>query len=249
MQLVNHLLPKLEARVTPEGESHQRLLNSYLVLTGQYASSARVLSRHIGGVHVDRSMVGQAGAESPYQPVAAAEQRRAMSALREYVFAPEAFRSGASLYRSLQPQRRGFDFGSGTEDPKIHARILAIQEGILEFLLDPTTLARISDSRLYGNQYGLTSVLGDLTNAIFEADARANVNTHRQNLQIDYLKRLVNVSGVDGKSEYDYLSQSAAFAQLQNIQAQLAKKRNVNEETEAHTNHVLYLIEKALAIN
>ena len=48
-------------------------------------------------------------------------------------------------------------------------------------------------------------------------------------------------------SEYDYLSQSAALDQLHEIQALFSKKRNVNKETQAHVNHLLFLIEKALA--
>ncbi|MEE8367416.1 MAG: zinc-dependent metalloprotease, partial [Thermoanaerobaculia bacterium] len=249
MQLINDLLPKLEARLTPKGESYQRLLDSYLILTAQYSGSARVVSRHIGGVYVDRSMAGQVGAEPPYQPVPASEQRRAMAALEEYVFSPRALSAGASLYSRLQPQRRGFDFGDRTEDPKIHARTLTIQQGILEFLLDTKTLTRISDSRLYGNQYELTEVLGDLTNAVFAADVGSDINSHRQNLQIDYVKRLVGVSGAGGSSEHDFLSQSAALAQLREIRAMFGKKKHVNNETRAHTNHLLFLIGKALAID
>ena len=111
-----------------------------------------MISRYIGGVYVDRAMIGQNGATQPYTPVSLADQKRAMAALSNYAFSPDAYKAPNDLYNYLAMQRRGFNFSSGTEDPKIHDQVLNYQKNVLIHLLHPNTVQRISDSELYGNQ-------------------------------------------------------------------------------------------------
>jgi hypothetical protein len=143
-------------------------------------------------------------------------------------------------------QRRGFDFFGAPEDPKIHDRVLTIQKGVLNHLLNPRVMTRITDSRMYGNEYPLSEVMSDLTSAIFDADVAGNVNTFRQNLQMEYVNRLAAIITPPTKTPYDYPSQSAALASLRSIQSKLAGKSGANAETMAHTRNVLFTIEKAL---
>src|SRR5690625_5957755 len=114
-----------------------------------------------------------------------------MNALAQHVFGPDAFAHDGKLYAHLQMQRRGFGFFSDTEDPKIHSRVAAIQNNTLNHLLHPSVLQRITDSGLYGNEYSLADVMGDLTSAIFDADAGRSVNSFRRNLQTEYVGRLL----------------------------------------------------------
>ena len=51
---------------------------------------------------------------------------------------------------------------------KIHDRTLNTQRAVLDQLLNNTVMQRITDSKLYGNKYSLTSVMNDLTNGIFQ---------------------------------------------------------------------------------
>ncbi|HEX2724149.1 MAG TPA: zinc-dependent metalloprotease, partial [Gemmatimonadaceae bacterium] len=132
------------------------------------------------------------------------------------------------------------------EDPKLHDRVLQIQRNVLSHVLAPRVQTRITDSRLYGNEYALSEVMSDLTSAIFDADARGNVSTFRQNLQLEYVNRLVAMITAPTKAPFDYQSQSAALATLRSIQSRLAGKTGVNAETYAHTRNVLFTIEKAL---
>lgn len=244
--VMNDLMTNLQTRYTTPGQSYHEMRNAYLVLTGQMNSAATVISRYIGGVYVDRAFAGQPGATRPFTPVSRADQKRAMASLAKNVFAPGSFNSPANLYAYLQMQRRGFDFFGTPEDPKIHDRVLTIQKGVLTELLNPRVMTRITDSRMYGNDYPLAEVMSDLTSAIFDADARANVSTFRQNLQMEYVNRLVAIISAPTKSNYDYPSQSAALASLRSIQSKLAGKSGVNAETSAHTKNVLFTIEKAL---
>jgi hypothetical protein len=244
--LVRDVMTGLKDKYATPGASYHELRNAYLILTGQHANAATVISRYIGGVYVDRGMVGQSGAAQPFTPVPAAEQRRAMQILRDDLFAPDAFDAPEGLYNYLQMQRRGFDFSGTTEDPKIHARALAIQSNVLDHLLHPTVLTRMSDSRLYGNGYTLGAMMGDLTDAVFAADAGGNVNTFRQALQLEYTTRLAGVISADGKKNYDYPSQSMALRQLKRIDLIAARQSGVNVETRAHREHLALLIRQAL---
>jgi hypothetical protein len=244
--VINDLMTSVKSRYTTPGESYHEMRNAYLVLTGQLNSSATVISRYVGGVYVDRAFAGQPGATKPFRPVSRADQKRAMASLTKNVFAPNAFSAPADLYSYLQMQRRGYDFFGQPEDPKIHERILTIQRGVLTQLLHPRVMTRITDSRLYGNEYPLSEVMSDLTSAIFDADAAGNVNTFRQNIQMEYVNRLAAIVNPAARSAYDYPSQSAALASLRSIQSKLAGKSGANAETMAHTRNVLFTIQKAL---
>ena len=220
--------------------------DGYLGLAVNFQWAANVTSRYIGGVMVNRAMVGQPGAGTPFVAVGLGEQERAMNALRDHVFAPDAFRATDDLYSHLRQQRRGYDFYEVTEDPKLHDIVLAVQGGVLDHLLHPAVQKRITDSRLYGNDYDLTAVMNDLTSAIFAADLHSNVNTFRQNLQLDYVNRLLAMVSGETKAGYDNVAQSTALYNLHRIEVMLDSNRGLNEETRAHRGNVLYTIRRGL---
>jgi hypothetical protein len=226
------------------GASYHELRNAYLVLTGEQANAGTVVSRYVGGVFVDRAVAGQPGATRPFRPVPGAEQRRAMAVLRRHIFGPGAFSAPAELYAHLQMQRRGFDHMNGTEDPKLHDRVLSAQQQILEHVLHPVVLKRISDSRLYGNDYPVVEVVGDLTDAVFADDQRGSVNTFRQNLQVAYVQRLLRVA-TDAPG-YDAPSRSAALANLRRIERLAAGRAGADAATAAHAANLRFLIERGL---
>ncbi|MDX1530293.1 MAG: zinc-dependent metalloprotease [Rhodothermales bacterium] len=249
LALVDEVMAGLLEKYATPGRSYHELRNAYLILTGQIASAVNVASRYVGGVYVDRAMAGQPGATQPFTPVAREDQERAMDLLARRLFAPDAFDAPEGLYNHLAMQRRGFNFFGDSEDPKLHERALAIQGGVLAHLLHPSTMQRITDARLYGNDYPLAEMVADLTDAVFAADAAGDVNSFRQNLQLEYVNRLAAIVE-DEDDQYDHVSQSQALAQLRRIEALLEAKRDGraagNAETQAHTAHVLYVIEQAL---
>jgi hypothetical protein len=245
-QTADRLISSLTTRYAAPGQSYHELRAAYLVLSGEQSSAANVVSRYVGGVYVDRAAAGQPGATRPFTPVSRAEQKQAMRTLEQYVFAPGAFSAPGDLFAHLQMQRRGFEFFGTTEDPKIHERTLNIQRNVLNHLLNPRVLTRITDSRQYGNEYPVTEMMSDLTRAIFAADLAGNVNTFRQQLQLEYVNRLAAVINPPTSTPFDYPSRSAALSNLQSIQRMLRGKSGGNAETAAHTRHVLFAIENAL---
>lgn len=243
IELANELMDGLTEKFSVEGQSYQPLRDAYMALMSAIRTQTGVMSRYIGGVHKDRAFVGQEGGTMPFIPVDVEKQQVAMNSLSEHLFAPDAFDGSHDVYNYLQIQRRGFNFFGSSEDPKIHDQVLAMQSSVLAHLLHPSTMERITDSRTYGNTYNVSEVVGDLTSAIFDADASGNVNTFRQNLQIQYVNELIAVIGSD---DHDQIAKSAALYNLQNIRDMMESKGNVNTESRAHAAHVILAIDKAL---
>ena len=243
MELYSDTLNGMVDKFPAEGKSYEETWQGVSTLMTLWARSAAVVSRYIGGVYVDRSVVGQDGATQPFTPVPLNKQRQAMKVLSEQVFAPDSFEVPAELLAHTAKQRRGFDHFTTTEDPKHHDAVLAIQKGVLDHLLHPVVTKRISDSALYGNRYSLADAMGDLTDAIFEADIRGNVSTIRQNLQMEYVQRLVKMT----KNGYDTPSQSMAVYTLNQIDDMLGSRRAGDVATQAHTQNLRLTIERALS--
>ncbi|WP_425659108.1 zinc-dependent metalloprotease [Tenacibaculum ascidiaceicola] len=243
IKLANNIMKDIKQRFSKDGETYEELRNAYYILNGQAARAGDVISRFIGGVYVDRAVSGQEGATKPYTPVSLADQKRAMEALKTYVFAPNAFKAPKDLYNYLARQRRGYNFFSGPEDPKIHAQVLSYQKRVLNHILHRNTLQRISDSELYGNQYKLSTFMTDLNNAIFRADVNTNINSFRQNLQTEYTKMLLKM--VNGKSKYTNTSKAMALYNLNRIKSWVSNGVG-NIATKAHKSQLKLLINNNL---
>jgi len=244
IKLVDSMMNHVKTKFSKTGESYQELRRAYYLLSGQRAVAANVISRFIGGVYVDRAMVGQKGAAQPYTPVSLEDQKRAMTALSKYAFAPDAFSAPNDLYSYLAMQRRGYNFFRGPEDPKIHQQVLTYQQNVLSHILHPNTLQRITDSELYGNKYTLSKYMSDLNSAIFKVDIYGNVNSFRQNLQISYTNRLIDMLTGKQSSRFTNNAKSMALYNLKQIRTMAAPSGNVSSK--AHKQHLRTLIDNAL---
>ncbi|WP_420552991.1 zinc-dependent metalloprotease [Tenacibaculum aiptasiae] len=245
IKLANKMMLNIKNRFSKDGETYEELRNAYYILNGQAARAGEVISRFIGGVYVDRAMAGQNGGTQPYTPVSLADQKRAMSALKTYVFAPNAFKAPSDLYNFLARQRRGYNFFGGPEDPKIHAQVLRYQKRVLNHILHRNTLQRISDSELYGNKYKLSTFMTDLNNAIFKADLYTNVNSFRQNLQTEYTKMLLKMVVGRTSSRYTNAAKAMALYNLKKIKTWSGNGLG-NIATKAHKNQLKLLINNSL---
>tara|TARA_B100001063_G_scaffold6977_1_gene5272 strand:+ start:26913 stop:29450 length:2538 start_codon:yes stop_codon:yes gene_type:complete len=243
-KLNNMLINELKNKFLNEGSTYEDLRRGFYILNSSSSTAGNVISRFIGGVYVDRSVIGQKGSTKPYTPVSYKDQKRAMNALRNYIFSPTSFTVSSDIYNLLARERRGFDFSSGPEDPKIHSQVLGYQTRVLSHLLYPNTLQRILDSQQYGNLYSLTEFMSDLNDAMFEDDKNQNINTFRQNLQATYVSRLIQIITVSS-SRYIIPVKSMAIYNLEKIM-KILKNKNGNTSTVAHKNHLRKLISNAL---
>ena len=244
--LNKRLMSEIQDKFLKEGSTYEDLRRAFYILNSSSSRAGSVISRFIGGVYVDRSVVGQQGGTKPYTPVNYEDQKKAMNTLAKYIFAPESFKIPNELYNLLARERRGQDFFSGPEDPKIHDQVLGYQTVTLSHLLHPNTLQRIIDSELYGNQYKLTEFMTDLNSAIFDADIKSNnINTFRQNLQATYVSRLIEMVSGTNSRRYKIPAKSMAIYNLEKLSKKL-KSKNGNLSTLAHKNHLKKLIDSAL---
>lgn len=243
-KLVNEMMKNIQSRFTKKGETYMQLRQAYNILNGQSARAGDVISRFIGGVYVDRAMAGQEGGTKPYTPVSLEDQKRAFNALKKYVFAPNAFSAPNGIYNYLAPQRRGYNLGYG-EDPKVQERILGYQNRVLAHIMHPSTLQRMSNSEMYGNQYKLSTFMNDLNKAMFLPDVNGSINTTRQNLQAVYVKRLIGMVTGRTAGRFSIASQSMAIYNLKRVRTWVSNNTG-NIATKAHKTHIKTLIDNAM---
>ncbi|MES2795134.1 MAG: zinc-dependent metalloprotease [Bacteroidota bacterium] len=253
LKLVNTVMNKLKTKYSKSGENYAELRSRFGNLNNQRMSMTSALSRYIGGVMVERNYVGdQAKAnEKPFTPISMAEQKRALAVLNKYIFAPDAFKNDAGVYPYLQLQRRGFNLFSSPEDPKLNATYLSLQiNGALAHILHPNTLLRLSNSSLYGNEYSVASVMGDLTKGIFNADIAGKVNVQRQFLQTAFVKQLGAIADLKTPANaYDDISKGAARQSLKKIKSMVSGAVSGDDATKSHRANLVALVDKSLAIN
>jgi len=234
-------MKNLKSRFTKKGETFEELRRAFYTLHNQTRVAGGVVSRFIGGVYVDRATFGQKGATQPYTPVSLKDQKRAMDALQKYIFAPNSFDTPNDVYNYLAAQRRGYNFFSGTEDPKIHEQVLGYQTSILAHIMHPNTLQRLSNSELYGNEYKLSTFMTDLNDMMFKQDIYGSVNSFRQNLQAVYTKQLIGMVTGKASSRFTVASKSMAIYNLEKIKSWVSNNRG-DIATKAHKNHLKTLI-------
>jgi hypothetical protein len=248
-KVIKGIMGNLKTKYSKTGKSYAEMRSRYNILNNQRFNMASAVSRFVGGVYIDRSYVGQQSTAKPLTPVPLATQKRAIEILNKYVFAPDAFSGDEQVFPYLQAQRRGFNFFTTSEDPKITGNYVGMQNfGALAHILHPTTLQRITNTRLYGNQYSVADVVGDLTKGIFAADLTGKVNVYRQYLQTQYVKNLSNIVSGQAAAQYDEISRAAALYNLKKIKGMMATAVSPDEETKAHRSNILFLIENALTV-
>jgi hypothetical protein len=244
-KLVNNLMDNLVKRYSKPGQSYAELRARFNQLNGQRMGMIAAVSRYVGGVYIDRSFPEQGSVNKPFTPVPKAVQKKAIATLAKYVWAPDAFEKDKQVYPYLQMQRRGYNFFGNTEDYKITGASTNLQVSPLAHILHPVTLQRISNSRLYGNDYSVAEVMSDINAAVFDADLNGNVNVYRQYLQTAFVKGAASI--MDPKTPgYDDVAKAGALATLKSVRAKLARATGGNEETRAHRAALIFRIDKAM---
>ncbi len=246
MELMQRTLNKMAAWEPEAGDSYQQVVDGASLIIRLWGISAGVMSRWVGGVYVDRSVVGQEGGSEPLTPVERDQQKRAMAMLAEHLFSPSAFDVEGALWQQTAPERRGFDHYGYTEDPKVHEAVLAGQKRVLDHLLHPVVLKRVVDTALYGNEYPLDEMLPDLTAAIFAADQDASVNAFRRNLQAEYVDRLGRIVTAGDSDGFDTSAQAMALYELDQLATMLSERPDSDTVTQAHTRYLSLKIEAVI---
>ena len=236
INMVVDILKNLKSKYTSDNDTYEELYRSYINLVYSYYQALNIVTRQIGGVHIDLSHTDQNSEKKPFESVDKETQKKAMDILAKYAFSNKILLQ-EDLFPYLMKQRRGFNVST---DPTIHQRILRYQNYLLNHLLNSRVLLRISNSSLYGNEYKLPYYMIDLRNSIFASDIDKNVSTIRQNIQVSYVNRLLSI--VNPKSSYDNLAKTSAYYNLNWLKDNLDSKIG-NLQTRQHKDYILYLID------
>ena len=236
MNIIINILKELKEKYTLNNDTYQELYRSYRTLVYSYFNALEIVSRQIGGVHVDLSHIDQKAKVKPFESVDLEKQLKAVKVISEYGFSNKVILQ-KDIFPFLQSQRRGFDIST---DPSIHQRILNYQNRLLNHLLHPKVLQRITNSELYGNKYKLTDYMIDLRNAIFKDDMNLDISTVRQNLQTAYTKRLISI--INEKSPFDNISKSSAYYNIKWLKLNINKSTG-NLSSRQHKDYILYLLD------
>jgi hypothetical protein len=215
--LAKQRLEGLLKRASEPGESWQQVVADYAILTSEMSSALVAVSRQVGGVEVERAYAAQGAERKPFTPITAERQKAALALLAEHGFGPQAWQVSADLAAHLQLQRRGFDHEE-PEDPRLHERAAKVQRSLLDHLLHSTVLTRLSDSALYGNEFGVADLLSTLSGAIFKGDPENRPNTLRQTLQAMYLERLLAMAN---SGQMISATQAAALSEVITLKREL----------------------------
>jgi hypothetical protein len=204
--LIQSMLGKLADKAVDNGESYARLRLAFNMALRAYGNSAYLTSRHVGGIVVNRDFKGDPNGRDPLVPVQPAKQREALKFLQDNILTDKSFNFPPELLRKLATEKwthwgTRMSFGSG-EFP-VNERVLAIQETVLDELLDPTTLARIQNAARLVKPEDKPLMVADifrgLTDAIFidlptdGKAATAKSSIVMRNLQRAYLGRLAGM--------------------------------------------------------
>jgi hypothetical protein len=221
-----------------------------------YAEAGNWAPKFVGGVYMNRNHIGDPNAKDPLVPVPAAEQRRAMAFMRDYLWAANAFDLPASLLNKLEPERlsdfEGSVYTVAQIDLPFHQQVLAIQNNALGRLYNPLTLGRLVNNLARVNpgddKYTMYDMFNDTRKAIWsELNGPSNINSFRRGLQLAHLQRLVTI----------YLSMPAMYPPdartlaandldiLEDAATRASHSTGIDGMTQAHVKEVLRQIASA----
>lgn len=246
----NDAIKKLEK----PGRRYQDLTFAFTSAWQPYQFAATVVPKFIGGLYHSRMHVGDAPG-TPFTPVSAADQRRAMQLLSSRIFAPNAFDLPSSLLNKLNPEQlQDFSFsafGVQQVDFPIHQAALNVQNMALNKLYNPYTLTRLLNNteRVAAGEapYTMYELFSDSRKAIWsELETGSAVNSFRRQLQLVHLEHLTNIF-LGNSAAYPVDARSLASNDLAEIKrlANRAASSTSDAMTAAHCREVIRQIDAA----
>ena len=240
LQIIDNKINELPEIFNEPGSTYTELKATFDSLLRDKGRFAESIAIQIGGVYSNRLVVGQESGMTPFEVVPYTEQKRAMNALNNYLFANDAFVFSPDILKLLQSEKRAASYGNSDDDPKVHDRVLRMQMSALSFILHPRVMKRLTNSSKYGNEYLPDEVLQDIFDGIFVA--REIPNTFKMNLQSAYVDGLIAAMADE---RYDEISRSAIFNSLIKIR-NYSNSSYGNKMVKGHFDYLNWKVNNAL---
>ncbi len=202
MEQARQLWQRLEKRYPGRGESYTEVRDVFDTILGNYFSQVFDLVPYVGGQHFNRHHNGDPNARRPFEPVALAKQRQALTLLQNYVFAEQAFQFSPTLLSELAPSRWNH-WGSFLDyrlDYPLHDQIIVLQSLVLSDLLSSDRLVRMLDNELKtpsGEALTLpelfTTLQAGIWTELWQDQQPVKLTSLRRALQRQHMNLLVNM--------------------------------------------------------
>jgi hypothetical protein len=250
---LKRILPNLVAWTRADGEGYDAVEELYGEIVTQWGRYMGHATKYVGGVYETPKTYDQEG--PVYEPVAAAEQARAVDFLVDQAFQTPRWMVEADVLRR-------FEHAGALE------RVRTAQVGVLEDLLSPRRMARLLETEAVapGDAYPLRSLLTDVREGVWtEVRDGDDVGPYRRNLQRGYLKQMHDLMTTGAEEPEvpewaeDYVQltpvtvaqsdiRALVRSELQTLRAQVqrATARTDDPATEAHYDDVLVRIDRIL---
>ncbi|MDW8103578.1 MAG: zinc-dependent metalloprotease [Armatimonadota bacterium] len=254
---VNRMIPQLPNKAVKPGENYYELTRAFNGLMAMYARAASNVARFIGGVRLRPNHKGDPNERPPVEPISAAEQRRALRLLTEYVFSPRAFNFPKEVYLRLAPDPYPdyvsfLTAGRPRLDAPVRDLVSSIQTRTLRRLFSEQTLSQVANNEFKANRSGetltLTELFAGVSNAVnAEIINGANVPPLRRLLQRTYLRTLSDMLIGNASSVPDDAKMLARY-HLRQLRAQILAVRNkpMDAPTRIHLDEMVSEIDRVL---
>ncbi len=256
IDLTNYLWKNTIKDFETPGNSYEKVMRVFQTGWRSYFESAGFAAKYIGGLYHYRDHIGDPNGRVPFVPVSAADQKRAMAFLRDYIFAPDAFKLSSDLWNKLQPERMPDFLFSVYSVPQvdypIHQMALAAQNQVISRIYSPYILGRLLNNlervKPGDEKYTMQDMFNDMRKMIWtELNGPTDVNSFRRQLQLSHLNQIVAIY-LGSTMDYPHDAITLAGNDLSIIEAsakQALNSNKIDDMTKAHFKEVIRQIEAA----
>lgn len=269
MAFVRHLREGLLTDFVEDGDSWAKARRGYRITLGTQTQMLSMAANWVGSAYVYRDKKGDPNGRVPIDPVAADQQRKALSFVIDNSFKDEAFGITPELLRHTTVDKwfddAGYMDALADATMPIHDQVMGIQASAMSMILNPGTLQRVYDLELYSPANEDVLTLAEVMNTIRDAawteldkaaskkftDRQPMISSLRRNLQREHVERLIDLSmNPSGFSAVDMPVRTLAVAQLRDLHGRIEKRMGdagqLDAYTSAHLGEIAVRIEKAL---
>ncbi len=248
IQLTRELWANGIKRFEKTGNNYNKLLTVFTNGWRSFSESAQLAPKFVGGLYTSRDHIGDPNGRLPFRPVPAAEERRAVRIINDYIFAANAYDLPADLLNKLGPERMEDFTGSlyrSQIDYPFQQVVLTVQNQAVTRLYNPATLGRLLNGaqRVPAGQdkYTMFDMFTDVRNGIWtEALKGTGVNAFRRQLQTLHLNQIIEIY-LSNPADYPSDARTLASNDLNIIEnaAKTAAAGNADEMSKAHYREVV----------
>ncbi|HWD39026.1 MAG TPA: zinc-dependent metalloprotease [Fimbriimonas sp.] len=250
MNTARYLLVTSSNRRIKNGESYYNYSRSWTGALNTYLRAASYVPRYIGGVNLSNGYKGDPGAGLPITPLPAAEQKKALHILNNYVFSETAFKFPKDDLDKLtfNPNASGNEASGQQRLFPIRNQVGAFQSATLRQVFNPNTMSRITNNEFRSNDtLTLAQLFRDVNDSVWsELSTGHEISDLRRQLQRDDLTIMIDLAvHKDAVSPDD--ARALALAELHKLKGRIEGAHASGPYGKAHLADCLNRINQALS--